>query len=508
MHKKRIVLIGAGVGSLAAANLLQKAGHEVAVYEAASTPGGRAGQRKENGFTFDTGPSWYLMPDVFEQYYQLLGTSAAAELQPIRLTPAYKVFFEHDEPVTIRGNIDTDAATFERIEPGAGEALRRYVARSDEIYRLSLQHFLYTNFTRPLDMLAPAILRRAGKLLYLAGTTIDQHVSRSFTSKRLQQILEYPAVFLGVSPFSAPAIYSMMSALDFKEGVFYPKHGMYAIIESLVSIGSSLGVAYHFDAPVSAITVAHGAASGLTLADGTQVNADIVISGADLHHTETTLLTPDHQTYGEAYWKKKQASPSALLVYLGIQGKLPELEHHNLLFVDAWRENFDAMYTTKQAPAQASMYISKTSHTEAHVAPEGNEAVFVLVPLPAGVTYDQHATEQLVEQYLAQAADMTGIDFASRTVSRSIFSPSDFGDTLRSWQNSMLGQSHTLSQSAFFRTRNKSKKVDNLYYVGGNTLPGVGVPMCLISAELVYKHIAGDTSGGPVRSIARVKEVL
>ena len=497
----KIIIIGTGIGGLATANLLAKAGHKVELYEKEAGPGGRSGQFKKDGFVFDTGPSWYLMPEVFEHYFELLGTSTKKELDLIKLKPAYKVFFEGGNTVTITSNLEKDAATFEKIEQGAGEALKRYVEKSDETYQLSLKHFLYSNFTSPTDFLHSDITKRAHRMLLLATTSIDRYVRRFVSHQHLKQILEYPMVFLGTSPFNAPALYSLMSALDFKEGVYYPRGTMYSIVERLVAIGKNLGVTYHYSQPVKRIIVSNDTATGIELKNGTNIEADVVISNADLHFTETKLLKPSEQTYPEAYWKKQEASPSALLLYLGVKGSVPEFEHHTLLFVEDWKANFDAIYKSKTTPEKASLYISKTSQSDAGTAPKGHENIFVLVPLPAGITLTQKQTNALVAHYLAQIKATTGVNLESRIVSKTIFGPNDFKTKYNSWQSSMLGPSHKLSQSAFFRTPNKSKKVSNLYYVGSGTVPGIGVPMCLISAELIYKRLANIKKGGRVEKI-------
>jgi phytoene desaturase len=504
----KVIIIGAGIGGLATANLLAKAGHEVHIYEKEAGPGGRAGQFKKDGFTFDTGPSWYLMPDVFEHYFELLDTTVKEQLDLVQLKPAYKVFFENNDDVTITGDLEKDAETFEAIETGAGESLEKYVEKSDETYQLSLKHFLYSNFTSPADFLHPDITKRAGKMLALATTSIDSYVKRFVTNQRLKQILEYPMVFLGTSPFNAPALYSLMSALDFKEGVFYPRGTMYAVVEQLVTLGESFGVHYHYKKGVKRIVVSNGTASGIELESGPKIEADIIISNADLHFTETKLLNAENQTYPEKYWAKQEASPSALLLYLGIEGKVPEFEHHTLLFVEDWKANFDAIYKTKTTPEKASLYISKTSHTDASTAPKGQENIFVLVPLPAGISLTANQTKDLTGHYLNQIKAMTGVDLASRIVSQTSFGPDDFKTKYNSWEASMLGPSHKLSQSAFFRTPNKSKKVTNLYYVGSGTVPGIGVPMCLISAELIYKRLAGIKRGGRVQSIEPLKGMV
>lgn len=502
---KSVVIIGAGIGGIATANILAKAGYKVSVYEKNSTAGGRAGLLKKDGFTFDTGPSWYLMPEVFEHHFSLFGRTVTEELDLVKLEPVYKVFFESSDPLTVTGNLEVDAATFESIEPGAGDRLKSYIAEGDAVYKMSLRHFLYTNFTSLRDFMQPEILRSSTTLLRRAFMPIDRYVSKFVHDQRLKQILEYPMVFLGTSPFTAPAIYSLMSTLDFKEGVFYPRGGMYTIIDRLLSISAELGVTYHFNAPVTAIKTKDTLTTGIMLESGEFVAADIVISNADLHFTETKLLDSASRTYPEKYWQKREAGPSALLLYLGVKGSLPELEHHNLLFVESWEQNFQDIYENKKAPDPASIYVCKPSATDRVVAPKGHENVFVLVPMPPGISLNDAETEKLVDQYINQLQDMTGInDFSNRIVTKYVFGPDDFLTKFHAWQSTALGPSHTLGQSALFRTQNKSKKVKNLYYVGGSTTPGIGLPMCLIGAELIYKRLAGDARGGRVKEIKNI----
>lgn len=502
---KQVVIIGSGIGGLATANMLAKAGYSVSVYEKNDQPGGRAGMMEIDGFRFDTGPSWYLMPDVFDHYFSLFGKSTLDELNLIRLSPAYKVFFENNNPVTITSDPDRDAATFESIEPGAGDKLRQYVEKGDDIYRLSLQHFLYTNFTSIRDFTKSDVIRRSRLMAKLALLPIDRYVSKFVSDQRLKQILEYPMVFLGTSPFAAPALYSLMSALDFREGVFYPQGGLYTIIERLVALGKELGVIYHYNSPISKIVTKNGSARGVTLMDGKYVDADIVISNADLHFTETELLAASERSYPASYWDKKEAGPSALLMYLGLKGKLPELEHHNLFFVDDWKRNFDSIFTDKDLPHPASIYICKPSATDPSVAPKGNENIFVLVPLPAGINTTAKQIDKVADLYLDQIEKHMGVNnLRSRLVVKQLFGPHDFESKYNAWQGTALGPSHVLRQSAMFRTPNKSRKVKNLYYVGGSTTPGIGLPMCLIGAELVYKRLAGDKRGGPITQINKL----
>jgi phytoene desaturase len=507
MSKKNVIIIGAGIGGIATAALLAKAGFKVDVYEKNERAGGRADTFSEQGFRFDMGPSWYLMSEVFEHFYDLMDEDITKHLDLIRLDPAYKVFFEGaQKPVVVTSDLSKDTVTFEAIEKGAGKKLRSYVLQGSKIYSLSLKHFLYSNFSSISDLLKRDVLGNGITMMKLAFTPIHGYIKGFVKNKRLQQILEYPMVFLGTSPFKAPAIYSLMSALDFQQGVFYPKGGLYEVIKSLVTIAEKRGVTFHYNTPISSIVGNNGKATGVTLLNKSVVVADIIISNADLHFTETQLVAPAFQTYPEKYWKNKQAGPSALLLYLGIDGKIPTLEHHNLLFVDEWKENFAAIFESKTVPPSASIYICKPSGIDSGVAPEGKENLFVLVPLPAGLSLNAKAQSDLVDRYLKQISTMVGIpDLISRIVFQQVFGPNDFMTKFHSWQSTALGPSHILRQSAFFRSPNISKKLDNLYYVGGSTTPGIGLPMCLISAELVYKRLAGDKKGGMVKEISIIR---
>lgn len=497
---KKVIIIGAGYGGIALANLLGKKGYEVHVYEKNEKAGGRVGSYKAEGYTFDTGPSWYLMPEIFEQYYNLFDTNPNQELELQRLTPGYRVFFEHDDPLTIQGDVDKDSKTFEALEPGAGEKLHRYVQKSSLTYRLAVKNFLYSNFSHLSDFVKKEVFTHALSMLRLVFQPLDTYVSKQFQDPRLRQILEYHMVFLGSSPFQAPALYSLMSTLDFTSGVYYPGKGMYSLIESLVSLGKPYTITYHFSTPVESIVIEAGQAMGVVLENGETAGADIVVSNADLHHTETKLVPAAYASYPESYWQTRQPGPSALLMFLGIEGELPMLTHHSLLFVDSWKENFTAIYDDRTVPQPASMYLCNPSKTDPSLAPKGHENLFVLVPLPSGVSLHEAMLEDLANEYIGQISRMIGVpDFAERVRYRACYGPEDFEIDYNSWLGGALGgQSHLLKQSAIFRTPNRSKKVQNLYYVGAGTTPGIGLPMCLISAQLVMKRILSDNKSGPL----------
>ncbi len=504
---KRAVIIGAGIGGLATANLLARLGYTVAVYEKLAGPGGRAEQFTQDGFVFDAGPSWYLMPEVFDHFFQLLGVSISDYLSLTRLDPAYAVYFEgQSQPTLIHADYARDAATFDAIEPGASLSLQKYLQEAAFSYQAALDNFLHTNFSSLRSFADTAVLTKAPLMARRALQPLDAYVSTFFTDPRLKQIVEYPMVFLGTSPFKAPALYSLMSHMDFTQGVYYPQGGFFTIITALETLARQAGVQFAYGQPVAKIITRHGHAVAIELADGEQVAADLVISNADLHFTETALLSKPEQTYSPSYWRRKQPGPSAILMYLGIKGMLPELQHHTLLFTKDWRANFAAVFDTKTWPQPAPLYLSNPSKTDTTVAPKSYENLFVLVPGPATLEHPVDV-DALADIYLEQIESMTGIhDLRARIVTRRIVGPDHFAKHLNAWQGTALGLSHVLSQSAFLRPRNKSKKVANLYYVGGSTVPGIGLPMCLISAQLVVKRLIGDTSNRPLARLPELKK--
>lgn len=503
---KKVVIIGAGIGGIATASYLAKAGYDVHVYEKLDYLGGRAGVLDKDGFHFDIGPSWYLMPEVFEHYFELMGTTTKDQLALVKLKNAYKVYFGTGDPITIKSDQKHNRAVFESIEKGAGEKLRLYANQAAEVYDLSIKHFLYTNFQTFSEFIKPEIIKKGLRLGRLTLTTYDKEVSRFFKDSRLKRVLEYSAVFLGASPFDTSGIYTLMAALDYRDGVFYPKGGIYKLVEAMVEISRQAGVRYHLNGAVEKIVASKGEVKHIILESGEKVEGDIFICNADMQFSETRLLEPKYRTYPAKYWKNRNPGPSALMMYLGVKGKLDELEHHALLFVDEWKENFEAIYKSRKAPDPASIYISKATATDPSFAPKGHEALVVLVPFPAGVYPSKAKSEILAEKYLEDIEKMTGItDLRKRIVSRTIMTPSDYRDKYNSWQGSALGPAHIIKQTAILRTGNVSKKLNNLYYVGGSTIPGIGMPMVIISAELTYKRIIGDRRGGQVHSIKRLE---
>lgn len=491
------IIIGSGIGGLATAILLAKSGVKVTVLEQLDIPGGKMGLHQAEGFSFDTGPSWFLMPEVFEHFFASVGVDMYEVLDLKRLDPAYKVFYESGlGPLKIYGDQDKDAGTFAEVEPGADDALRRYLKQAEKTYKAATDSFLYTNFDNYPAFVKPSVLATVPQIGTAALQSIDRYVSRFIKTPELKQLLEYHMVFLGTSPYNAPSLFRLMGYMDYCQGVFYPQGGMYSVIKVMLKLAKQYGVTIKTNSAVERILVENKISTGVQLKNGETYTADTVISNADIYHTETKLLPPEARSYSDAYFAKKTPSPSALLMYLGIRGDLPELSHHNLFFTKDWRKNFGDIIDRKVWPSPASLYVSKPSQTDPSVAPSGHENVFVLVPVPAGKNnFSDEELSKRADGYLDQIAEYANIpDLKDRIVYKKLFGPNDFAQTYNSWEGSMLGPAHTLLQSALWRTPNKSKKVSNLLYVGATTTPGIGMPMCLISAELVYKRLVGDKS--------------
>jgi phytoene desaturase len=503
------VVVGGGIAGLATAALLGAEGWKVTVLEGRDDTGGRAGSWDRDGFHFDTGPSWYLMPEVFEHFFEMLGTSAAEELDLVELDPAYRVYCGADaEPIDVVSGRDAATALFESIEPGAGAALADYLDSAGDAYDLAVSRFLYDTYETTRGLFDPEIVRRLPQLAPLLTKNLSAFIDKRFSDSRLRQILGYPAVFLGGSPYGVPSLYHLMSHLDLDEGVLYPRGGFTEVIRAIERLAVARGATVRTGAEVVAIDVDGRRARGVRLADGTTVEADLVVSTADLHHTETALLPRELQTYPQSWWDRRTPSPGALLLLLGVRGELPQLAHHTLLFSQDWHDNFDAIFGDEpRIPDPASLYVCRPSASDTTVAPEGHENLFVLVPIPAdpgiGRGGEDHAGDDAVEaaadRVIEQIATWCDIpDLADRIVVRRTISPGDFEVDLHSWRGNSLGLAHTLGQSAVFRPRNVSKKVDGLMYAGTSALPGIGLPMCLISAELIVKRLRGDRTPGPL----------
>ncbi|MGE4453848.1 MAG: phytoene desaturase family protein [Sphaerochaeta sp.] len=484
--KKKVVVIGGGFSGLSVAALLARDGWDVTLVEKNDQLGGRARYWEKDGFTFDMGPSWYLMPEVFERYFSLFGKKREDYYDLSSIDPYYKVFFEDDDPVALTPRFEENQKLFESFEAGGGKALKAYMDQSTYKYEVAMEDFLYREY-KHIGQFFNRRLMTEGLRLGVLGK-LDSFVSNYVKDQRAKQILEYAMVFLGTDPAQAPAIYSIMTHVDLKLGVFFPQKGMAGAAMGFAKLCKELGVSLVSGAEVLKILTKDGKAIGVETNKGTYLS-DVVVSSADYHHTETNLLEDNHQSYSDSYWNKRVVAPSMFIAYLGMGRKLKGLEHHNLYFAKDWNKHFDTIFKNPAWPKDPCFYLSCISKTDPTSAPEGGENVFLLVPVAPGLVDTEEQRNSYFEHIADHVQKVTGEDLRKDLLVKRLYSHRDFISDYHAFKGTALGLSHTLMQTAVFRPRHQNKKVKNLYYTGQYTHPGVGVPMVLIASELVAKEI-------------------
>ncbi|NHN58172.1 MULTISPECIES: NAD(P)/FAD-dependent oxidoreductase [Halorussus] len=492
---RSVVVVGSGFGGLATACYLADAGADVTVVEKNEQLGGRASVLERDGFRFDMGPSWYLMPDVFERFFGHFGRRPEEYYGLEHLDPHYKIFFKDGDAVTVTADREATKAAFEEYEPGAAAALDAYLAEAEETYEIGMEHFVYTDRPRFRDYVDWDVARHARGLTFLGS--MQDHVEDYFDHPKLQQIMQYTLVFLGGSPKNTPALYNLMSHVDFNLGVHYPEGGMGGVVDGIAELGEELGVEYRTDSAVEAIL---GSAGNFRVEIDTEdradyLRADLVVSDADYAHTEQELLPPQSRQYDADYWESRTYAPSAFLLYLGVEGDVDPLEHHTLVLPTDWNDHFDGIFEEPGWPDDPAYYLCVPSETDETVAPEGHSNLFALVPVAPGLDDDPETRERYRDFVLDDVAENTGVDLRDRIVVEERFSVSEFADRYNSVRGTALGLAHTLRQTGPLRPNRRSTEVPGLYFTGSYTTPGIGVPMCLISGQHTADAVLEDYGG-------------
>ncbi|MGJ8666449.1 MAG: phytoene desaturase family protein [Patiriisocius sp.] len=476
---KKISIIGSGFSSLAAASYLAKAGNNVTIYEKNQTVGGRARQFKKDGFTFDIGPTWYWMPDVFERFFNDFGKVPSDYYQLIKLNPAYSVYFGNNDFITIEDTLEKICNAFEAEEKGSAIKLKKFMAEALDNYNIAIKDLVYRPGVSPLELVTTATMKKVGQFF----STISKEVRKEFSNPRLVSILEFPALFLGAKPSNTPAFYSFMNYADFGLGTFHPVDGMYSVINGMKELAESLGVIIKTNQNVSEIIVENGEASAVKI-DNEIIKSDIVLSGADYHHTET-LLPQKFRQYSEAYWERKTFAPSSLLFYVGFDKKIENVDHHTLFFDVDFEKHSQEIYDTPAWPEDPLFYASFPSKTDENAAPKGKEAGIFLIPLAPGLEDTPELREKFYEKIMTRFERLTSQEVKKHVIFKESFCINDFIEDYNSYKGNAYGLANTLLQTAFLRPKLKSKKVKNLYFTGQLSVPGPGVPPSLISGKLV-----------------------
>lgn len=477
--KTRVSIIGSGFASLAASCYLAKEGYEVIVYEKNSAIGGRARQLKKNGFTFDMGPSWYWMPDVFERFFGDFGKAPSDYYDLKKLDPAYKVIFGENDSITIGDTLEKIYTAFEEEEAGSAARLQKFIDSARSNYNIAIKDLVYRPGISPIELVTPATISKIGQFF----STISRDVRKEFNNEKLIQILEFPVLFLGAKPSDTPSFYSFMNYADFGLGTWHPIGGMYKVIEGMESLALSLGVTFKTNASIEKINIKDGAVSSLTI-NGKEVNTNLVVSGADYHHSES-LLDSRYRQYSEDYWAKKTYAPSSLLFYVGFNKKLQNIEHHNLFFDVDFEAHAREIYDDPQWPDQPLFYANFTSLTDKNSAPENCENGFFLIPIAPGLNDTAQLREEYFEKIISRFEELTKQEVRKNILFKESFCVNDFIKDYNSYLGNAYGMANTLMQTAFLRPKLKSKKVKGLFFTGQLTVPGPGVPPSLISGKLV-----------------------
>ena len=483
---KKVAVIGSGFAGMSAATFLASGGYSVSVFEKNATVGGRARKFEAEGFVYDMGPSWYWMPDVFEKYFNAFGKSVSDYYGLKRLDPSYRVFYSKSDVLDIPAGVEALCTMFDRIEPGSGAQLKKFLSEGEYKYQVGINKLVYKPGLSVGELLDSELIRGVFKLHVFES--VSSYVKKYFKDPRLVQLLEFPVLFLGAPASKTPALYTLMNYADMSMGTWYPMGGMHKIVEAMENLAREKGVTFITNANVEKIEVTGDRATSLS-ANGAQHTFDYVIAGADYHHVEQHLLPPTARRYSEAYWDKRVMAPSSLIYYLGINKKIDHLLHHNLIFDSDFGQHAKEIYESPQWPSDPLFYVSVPSKTDHTVAPEGCENIFLLMPVAPGLSDDESIREKYFNLMMSKLEHLTGVNIKEHVIYKRSYAHANFIEDYNSFKGNAYGLANTILQTANLKPSIENKKVKNLFYTGQLTVPGPGVPPSLISGQVVAKEL-------------------
>ncbi len=492
--KKKIAVIGSGFAGLSAASYLSKSGCEVTVFEKNPTIGGRARKFKAEGFTFDMGPSWYWMPDVFDNYFKDFGHKTHEYYNLKRLDPSYQIFFRDNKGTDIPANPKELHDLFESFEKGSSKHLKQFLEEAKYKYEVGINDLVQKPGRSLLEFVNLKLIKGLFKLHVFQS--ISRYIRKHFKDTRLIQLLEFPVLFLGAKPQNTPALYSLMNYADISLGTWYPMGGMHKIIEAMEKVALGQDVKFEFNTPVEKIVVENAKATGL-IANGKFEAFDYIVGGADYHHVEQNLLEKPYRMYSEKYWNSRDLAPSSLIFYLGIDKKLKNLRHHNLFFDESFDQHAGEIYDNPQWPSNPLFYVSCTSKTDNTVAPVGMENLFILIPVAVDLNDDEVTREYYYDLVLTRMEKLTGDSIKPHIIYKRSYAHKDFIKDYNSFKGNAYGLANTLKQTAILKPSIVNKKVKNLFYTGQLTVPGPGVPPALISGKVAAGEILKQINKTP-----------
>lgn len=479
MDKKKVIIIGSGFSSLAASCYLAKAGFNVQLLEKNQEIGGRARQKKKNGFVFDIGPTFYWMPDVFESFFNDFDKKPSDYYQLKKLNPAYQVYFGPNDSISISDSLEEIKNVFENIEPGSKIALGKFMGKAGKNYEIAINDLVYKPGENIMEIVTPTTIAKVGDFF----RTIKIQVASYVKNPKLRKIMEFPVLFLGAKPGNTPSFYNFMNYADFKLGTWHPMGGMYKVVEALTTLAKELGVEIKTDSPVTGIRVKNGQVEGVEVPNN-YYECDILLSGADYHHTES-LLPKEYKQYSEKYWDKKVFAPSALLFFIGFNKKLKNISHHTLFFDTDFDAHAETIYDTKKWAEKPLFYASFPSLTDSNSAPMDKECGIILIPIAPDIEDTQEIREKYFKQIIQRMEKITDQEILPFIDFKESYCVNDFKSDYNSYKGNAYGLANTLLQTHVLRPRLRSNKIKNLFFCGQLTIPGPGVPPSLISGKIV-----------------------
>lgn len=490
-QRKKIVIIGSGFSGLSAACFLAQAGSDVTVLEKHNQPGGRARILKEEGFSFDMGPSWYWMPDVFESFFNAFGKKVSDFYELQRLDPSYRVYWQ-DGPVDIPADYAQMQALFEQLEPGSSRKLNEFLAGAQYKYEVGVRNLVYKP-GRSITEFADFELFK-GLLRLQVFTSSRKHIARYFKNEKLQQLMEFPLLFLGALPEHTPALYSLMNYADIKLGTWYPKGGMHEIVKAMHKLAVQLGAKFEFEQDVQQIEIDNSGTAKAVVTNKRSFEADVVIGSADYHFVETRLLPEAYQSYSAKYWDTRSMAPSCLIYYVGLNKKLTNMLHHSLFFDVPFDAHAADIYKTPAWTKDPLFYVCCPSVTDETVAPKHHENLFLLIPTAPGLPENEEIREHYFSMVIKRMEEKTGTSIAPHIVYKKSYAHTDFVRDYNAFKGNAYGLANTLMQTAILKPSLRSRKVSNLFYTGQLTVPGPGVPPAIISGQVVAREVLKYTA--------------
>lgn len=486
MAKESVIVIGAGFAGLSAACKLGSLGYDVTILEKNSIAGGRARKFVDQGFTFDMGPSWYWMPDIFENFFAEYNKKVSDYYELIRLDPSYKIFFGKGNEVVLPANLEEIYTLYEAIEPGSSKGLKKFLDEARQKYTIGMGVMVHKPSHSIKEFLNWKVVKAGFKLNMFKSYA--SYTKSYFKNPIIQRMLEFPVLFLGGTADSTPALYSLMNYSDMVQGTWYPKGGMYKIIEAMVNLAEELGAKIKYNEEVTSINLKNDKIEALKTVYG-EYKTDYVVASADYEHVEQKLLPLTHRKYSAKYWHSRVLSPSSLIFFLGFKGMIPELTHHTLLFDEDFENHARSIYSKPAWPEKPSIYISCTSRTDKTVSPEDHENVMVLIPVAPGLEDTDSTREKYLDMIMTRLEKYTNRELRSSLVYKRSYAHNDFIKDYNAFKGNAYGLANTLLQTAFLKPSMRSPKIKNLIYAGQLTVPGPGIPPAIISGRMAAIEI-------------------